>query len=267
MWLLIYTHMDWTNIWEFLFVRNNNMRLIHYLLRQKLPYPALHICSERTWGATHEDLAINQYLTRKNKRWPASEVCGGHPPPPHPTGGGWEEEEKTGWNVYRWLSVWTAAVNPHPHPPTLSGGTFSKLSKSFRFTPRLSAGLLRRGLQRECRLSGWPIAFSYMSPNAEGGGGKWRGLSQWVQLYTGAQINFGDPTSYVTYGTEYTLAIQQGEWRRSTLNVVFFHHIIMGCCFLQGIFLYPPSHLNICRYCSSYHPPPPPPTWPNWWFW
>jgi hypothetical protein len=38
-----------------------------------------------------------------------------------------------------------------------------------------------------------------MSPNA-GGGGKLRGLSQWVQLYTGAQINFADLTPYLTYG-------------------------------------------------------------------
>jgi hypothetical protein len=37
-----------------------------------------------------------------------------------------------------------------------------------------------------------------MSPNAEGGG-ELRGLSQCVQLYTGAQINFGDLTPYFTY--------------------------------------------------------------------
>ncbi len=37
-----------------------------------------------------------------------------------------------------------------------------------------------------------------MSPNAWGGG-QLRGLSQWVQLYTGAQINFGDLTPYLTY--------------------------------------------------------------------
>ncbi len=36
-----------------------------------------------------------------------------------------------------------------------------------------------------------------MSPNAGGGGGL-RGLSQWVQLYTGAQRNFGDLTPYLT---------------------------------------------------------------------
>ncbi len=41
-----------------------------------------------------------------------------------------------------------------------------------------------------------------MSPNA-GGGGELRGLSanEYVQLYTGAQINFGDLTLYLTYDT------------------------------------------------------------------
>jgi len=39
---------------------------------------------------------------------------------------------------------------------------------------------------------------SYMSPN-EGGGVELRGLSQRVQLYKGAQINFGDLTPYLTY--------------------------------------------------------------------
>jgi hypothetical protein len=42
------------------------------------------------------------------------------------------------------------------------------------------------GLQRDVVNLGWPIASSYMSPNAgEGGnsvlGGELRGLSQWVQ--------------------------------------------------------------------------------------
>ncbi len=39
-----------------------------------------------------------------------------------------------------------------------------------------------------------------MSPNAEGRG-ELQDLSQWVQLYTGAQMNFGDLTPYLTYGT------------------------------------------------------------------
>ncbi len=48
------------------------------------------------------------------------------------------------------------------------------------------------GITKRCRLF-WLTnnALSYMSPNA-GGMGELRGLSQWWQLYTGAQINFGD---------------------------------------------------------------------------
>ncbi len=38
-----------------------------------------------------------------------------------------------------------------------------------------------------------------MSPNAGGEAGGLRGLSQWVQLYLGVQINFGDLTPYLTY--------------------------------------------------------------------
>ncbi len=65
-----------------------------------------------------------------------------------------------------------------------------------------------RGAPRTCTTTawcvtvvylGWPRAFSYMSPNAKGGG-ELRGLSQWVQLYTEAQINFGDLTPYLTCG-------------------------------------------------------------------
>jgi hypothetical protein len=40
-----------------------------------------------------------------------------------------------------------------------------------------------RGSQRDVVHLGWPIARSFMSPNAGGWGGL-RGLSQWVQLYT-----------------------------------------------------------------------------------
>jgi hypothetical protein len=50
-----------------------------------------------------------------------------------------------------------------------------------------------RGLQRDVVYLGWPIGPSYLSPNAGGGGGEFRGLSQWVQLYT------GDLTPYLTY--------------------------------------------------------------------
>jgi hypothetical protein len=55
-----------------------------------------------------------------------------------------------------------------------------------------------RGLQRDVVYLGWPIAPSNMSPTqmrGTGGGGELRcRLSQRVQLYTGAQINYADLT-------------------------------------------------------------------------
>ncbi len=58
-----------------------------------------------------------------------------------------------------------------------------------------------RGLQRDVTYLGRPIAPSYMSPNA---GGESCGVSlsanEYRQLYTGAQINFGDLTPFLTYG-------------------------------------------------------------------
>ncbi len=51
-----------------------------------------------------------------------------------------------------------------------------------------------RLLKRNVVYSGWPIAPPTMSPKC--GGLRAR---QWVQLYTGAQINFGDLTPYLTY--------------------------------------------------------------------
>ncbi len=73
-------------------------------------------------------------------------------------------------------------------------------------TPFISTDhcLIIRRLQGDVVYLGWPIAPSYMSPNAGGGGTGLRGLSQWEQLYTGAQINFGDLTRYLTCG-QYTL--------------------------------------------------------------
>ncbi len=43
------------------------------------------------------------------------------------------------------------------------------------------------------------IAPSYIWAQMRGGGVVGLGLSQWVQLYTGAQTNFGDLTPYLTY--------------------------------------------------------------------
>jgi hypothetical protein len=56
-----------------------------------------------------------------------------------------------------------------------------------------------RGLQRDVVYLCWPIAPSYMSPNAGGWGGEMRGLSQWVKQCTSRDI--GDLPPYLTYGT------------------------------------------------------------------
>ncbi len=64
------------------------------------------------------------------------------------------------------------------------------------FTPDQTPEI--RGSQRDVVYLGWPIAPSYMSPNA-GGGGELRGLRQWEQLCTWSPKNFGDLTPYLTY--------------------------------------------------------------------
>ncbi len=73
----------------------------------------------------------------------------------------------------------------------------SSLSRRFEATEKFlifqkktgRRSLFCRGLQRDVVYLGWPTAPSYMRSNA-GGWGELRRLSQWVQLYTGAQINF-----------------------------------------------------------------------------
>ncbi len=46
--------------------------------------------------------------------------------------------------------------------------------------------ILQTGVTKRCRLSWWPIAPSYTSPNAGGGGELWD-VSQWVQQCTWSQ--------------------------------------------------------------------------------
>ncbi len=56
-----------------------------------------------------------------------------------------------------------------------------------------------KGLQRkDVVYLGWPISPSYISPNA--GGGEIAGSQPIIQLYTGAQINFGELILYLTFG-------------------------------------------------------------------
>ncbi len=62
-----------------------------------------------------------------------------------------------------------------------------------------------QGFTKRCRLS-WLTNSALVYEPKSGGEGELRGLSQWVQLYTGAQINFRDQTPYLTYAfTEHTV--------------------------------------------------------------
>ncbi len=60
-------------------------------------------------------------------------------------------------------------------------------------------GLYFRGSKREFVYLGWPIAPSYMSPNAGGGGGGCGVSANEYSCPHGAQINFGDLTSPLVY--------------------------------------------------------------------
>ncbi len=60
-----------------------------------------------------------------------------------------------------------------------------------------------QGVTKGCRLSWLTNSALVNEPKWGGEGVELRGLSQWVQLYTVALINFGDLTPYLTYGRHY----------------------------------------------------------------
>ncbi len=115
----------------------------------------------------------------------------------------------------------------------------------YTFFPLLSSLLGSiRGLQRDVVYLGWPIAPSYMSPNA-GGWGELRGVSQWVHLYTRAQISFGDLTPYLTFvdHTRYSRGRVAGLGPIHTLTFrpkVWYSFLLLfhGTCGTQYIYAY-----------------------------
>ncbi len=64
-------------------------------------------------------------------------------------------------------------------------------------SPLLFSNILLQGVTKRCRPS-WLTNSALVHEPKCGGRGALRGLSQWVQLYTGSQINFGDLTPYLT---------------------------------------------------------------------
>jgi hypothetical protein len=79
-------------------------------------------------------------------------------------------------------------------------------NQSFYFT---------HGATKRCRLS-WLTNSAHVYEPKFGGDGEFQGLSQEVQLYTEAQINFGDVTPYLTY--DFTVSSRCTNYRRGELN-------------------------------------------------
>ncbi len=104
-------------------------------------------------------------------------------------------------------------------------------------------GVRPRGLQRDIVYLGWPIATSNVSPNA-GEGGELRGLSQWVQLYTGAKINFGDLVPYLIYGVDITPPTEKGKGARRR---VYRHSSLASFAGVVGPLLYPTGPCRLCK--------------------
>ncbi len=72
-----------------------------------------------------------------------------------------------------------------------------------------------QGVTKRCRLS-WLTnsALVLVYEPKCGGVGELRGISQWVQLYTGAQINLGDLTPYLNYTQKKFRFQSRWDWNR-----------------------------------------------------
>ncbi len=66
-----------------------------------------------------------------------------------------------------------------------------------------------------------------------------RGLSQWIQLYTGAQIDFGDLTPYLTYDVDQ---------RNTTVGVLY----LVVCMYSVSFIIYPVSFTLYLVYGAQY---------------
>ncbi len=86
--------------------------------------------------------------------------------------------------------------------------------EAFQFQRHL-AGLLciNQGDTNRCRLSWLTNSARVYEPKCGGREGL-RGPSQWVQLYTEAQIIFGDLTPYLTYGINVSLGAKGTRGRK-----------------------------------------------------
>ncbi len=116
-----------------------------------------------------------------------------------------------------------------------------------------------RGLQKICRLS-WLTNRALVYEPKCGRRGELRCLSQWEQPSTGAKINFGDLTSYLTYEYTCTVDIRQSGLCLTTAycwcmgsTVPHWVAVHISLCFYGSI-----SRPSFVSYCTILDPPPPP---------
>ncbi len=96
-----------------------------------------------------------------------------------------------------------------------------------------------RGLQRDVVYLGWPIAPSYGSPN-EGGGRSCGVTANKYSGITGAQINFGDLTPYLTYALEnskFPMPGRREKWRAKP--TIIYSGQSLG---ISNVNIIPPGH-------------------------
>jgi hypothetical protein len=104
--------------------------------------------------------------------------------------------------------------------------------------------ILSKWFRRDVVYHGWPIAPSYMSPNARGERDL-RGLSQWAKLYTGAQKNFGDLTPYLAYDFKCRIC-SWGFVRIGCLGCIYKCFISLNCLWLYCPYVALKSFINYC---------------------
>ncbi len=120
-----------------------------------------------------------------------------------------------------------------------------------------------RGLQIDVVYLGWPKAPSYMSPIAGGGGVARSQPMSTAVLYTGAQINFGDLTSNLTYGNAKCCYLKKLTCKGNLLHA--FTSLLGFYLGWQGNFVPNLVRYRVLNYCRIRTPtqlnnPPPPPS-------
>ncbi len=120
--------------------------------------------------------------------------------------------------------------------------------------PKINVVFVLKGTvsDQRCRLSWLTNVALVYEPKCGGRGVELRGLCQWVQLYTEAQINLGDLTPYLTF----VGVVDKKEM--PLLQFVDFYYLSVGMtqvnlfvikqnlCYSQSCWYFRPSFVNCC---------------------